>query len=112
MANSYYVDMTVKGSKASLDEIQKIFQQEVSEGQTPKQWYTMGKSVRRMGFNPDDLDIRAYTEQVERIDDGQLTMTYVGAWTHQPDLLKCIGKRWPDVTIDWQGIDEFGQFSN
>lgn len=110
MANKYYMDLAIKGRKASLDELEKILQQEIDEGQTMHEYYTMHKSIKRMGFNPADLDIRAYTEQVQRMDDNNLSVIYVGAWSHQPDVLKCIRKKWPDVTIDWQGVDEFGQF--
>lgn len=79
MANNYYVDMAIHGRKESLDELQNILQQELYEGQSWEDWYTMDKSLRRMGFDPDKLDVRAYTEQVERMTDNDLSVIYVGA---------------------------------
>ena len=48
-------------------------------------------------------------EYVQRNSDEELAVRYVGAWSPQPGVLFCIRQRWPDVTITWQGVDEFGQ---
>lgn len=110
MANNYNMDLVVRGRKESLDQMQEIFQQEIDEGQTPRDWYTVYKSIRRMGFDPEKIDERrAYMEYVQRNSDEELAVRYVGAWSPQPGVLFCIRQRWPDVTITWQGMDEFGQ---
>ena len=71
----------------------------------------MHKSIRRMGFDPEKIEERrAYTELVQRNDEGCLAVRYVGAWSPQQGVLFCLRQRWPDVTITWQGIDEFGQY--
>lgn len=110
MANNYNVDLVVRGSKTSLDQMQAILQQEIDEGQTCNDWYTVYKSIRRMGFDPEKIDERrAYTEMVQRNSDEELAVRYVGAWSVQPGVLFCLRQRWPDVTITWEGVDEFGQ---
>ena len=110
MANCYNMDLVVRGSKASLDQMQAIFQQEIDEGQTPQDWYTVHKSIRRMGFDPEKIEERrAYMEYVQRNSDEELAVRYVGAWSPQAGVLSCIRQRWPDVSIVWEGVDEFGQ---
>lgn len=111
MANDYYVDMTIEGRKKSIDELEKILQQEIDEGHTWEHYYTMHKSIERMGFDPDKVeDIRAYTNEVQRLDDTTLSVHYVGAWSVQSGIIKCIHKRWPDLSISWEGVDQFGQY--
>ena len=111
MANNYYMDLVVRGPKKSLDEMQGILQQEIDEGQTLMDWYTMHKSIKRMGFDPEKIgERRAFMEYLQRNDDNCLAVRYVGAWSPQYGVLACLRQRWPDVTITWQGIDEFGQY--
>lgn len=111
MANNYYVDLAIQGRKSDLDEMQKIFQQELDEGQSLHDYWTIHKTVKRMGFDPDKIeDCRAFTESVQRMDDNNLAIMYVGAWDEQSGLLFCIRQRWPNISISWYGIDEFGQY--
>ena len=110
MANNYCMDLLVRGPKESLDEMQAILQKEIDEGRTPDDWYTVHNSIRRMGIDPDKIEERrAYTEYLQRNDDNSLAVRYIGAWSPQPGVLWCLRHRWPDVTIVWEGIDEFGQ---
>lgn len=105
------MDLVVIGPKKSLDEMQSILQQEIDEGQTCEDWYTIYKSIKRMGFDPAKAgEIRAYTELVQRNEDKQLAVRYVGAWGPQSGVMNCLRKRWPEVTIVWQGIDEFDEY--
>lgn len=110
MANCYYMYLDITGPKKSLDEMQAILQQEIDGGQTNEDWYTIHKSLKRMGFDPDKIEAkRAYTEEVQREGESKMFVRYVGAWGPQEGVMKCLRQRWPDVTIVWQGIDEFGQ---
>ena len=110
MANNYNMDLVVRGSKKSLDEMQGILQQEIDEGQTDADYYTVHRSLKRMGYDPEKIECRAYMEELQRRDDGCLCVRYVGAWSPQYGLLRRLRQRWPDITITWQGIDEFGQY--
>ena len=109
MANCYNVCLAIRGRKEVLDEIQTLFQQEIDEGQTAREYYTMGKTLRRMGYDPDKLDWRAYTDRLDRVDDGKLYIEYTGAWTPKPQVIVAIRDRWP-VETEWYGVDEFGQY--
>lgn len=110
MANCYYMDLMVTGSKKSLDEMQNILQQEIDEGQTIEDYYTVHKSIKRMGFNLEKIENRrAYMDYLQRDEDECMTVRYVGAWGPQPGVLYCLHQRWPDITIVWEGVDEFGQ---
>lgn len=109
MANWYYMNLMVTGPKKSLDEMQSILQQEIDGGQTCEDYYTIYKSLALMGFDPDKIEgKRAFTENVQRDDDNSLAVRYVGAWGPQEGVMHCLRQRWPDVTIVWNGIDEFG----
>lgn len=109
MANCYNVCLAIRGKKAVLDEIQKLFQQEIDEGQTPEVYYTMGKTMKRMGFDTNVIDVRAYTETLDRVDDEKLYLNYTGAWGPQPHAIIAIREKW-GVDIEWSGVDEFGQY--
>lgn len=108
MANRYYVNLALRGEKKVLDEIETLFQKEIDEGQTYNHYYTMNKSVRRMGYNPDMINCRAYTESLSRVDDEKLYLNYIGAWSCKSEVIIAIRLRWP-VKIDMNGVDEFGQ---
>lgn len=104
------MNLVVTGPKKSLDEMQAILQQEIDEGKTNEDYYTIYKSLKRMGFNPDKIEgKRAFTENVEREADDRLSVRYVGAWGPQEGVMHCLRQRWPDLTIVWEGIDEFGE---
>lgn len=111
MANCYYVNLTIRGKKEVLDEIQTLFQQEIDEGQTSDHWYTMGKTLERMGYDADKLDWRSYTDWVGREEDKDRTLhlRYIGAWTEKPQVIIAIKQRW-QVEVDVMGVDEFGQY--
>lgn len=110
MANDYYVDLVVRGRESDLDKLESILQQEINGGQTRQDYYTFYKSIAAMGFDPSTVESRrAYTEQLQRQDSNILSVRYCGAWSFQPGVLRCIHKRWPDFSLRWQGIDEFGQ---
>lgn len=109
MANCYYVCLAIRGKKDVLDEIQTLFQQEIDEGQTTEDFYTMHKTLRRMGYDPDKLDWRSYTETLDRVDYEKLYLNYTGAWSPRQQVIIAIKDKWP-VEIEWQGVDEFGQY--
>jgi hypothetical protein len=110
MANEYRVEMVVRGSKKDLDELESILQAEVDADQTREDYYTFHKSIVAMGFDPNTVEHhRAYVESIGRNDDGSLWVHYCGAWSYQPGVLRCIHKRWPELTLEWSGVDEFGQ---
>ena len=110
MANDYRVELTIKGKKSDLDTIETIFFRNSQMKQTFDAWYLIPRAIEDMGFNPDTVDdIRAYTKSVIRDDDHTLTLVYVGAWNAQYGVLRCIKKRWSEVTMQWWGADEFGQ---
>lgn len=109
MANCYFVCLAIRGRKNVLDEIQKTFQQEIDEGQTLAEYYTMGKTLRRMGYDPDKMDWRSYTDTLDRVDDEKLYLYYTGAWGPHPQVIIAIREKW-QVEIGWAGIDEFGQY--
>lgn len=111
MANCFYVELVVRGRKSDLDEIESILQSEIDGGQTQTDWYTFHRSIVAMGFDPDTVaERRAYVEDVQRQSDGVFAVRYCGAWDFQPGVLRCIHKRWPDVSLEWWGLDEFGQY--
>lgn len=110
MANCFCVELKIKGKKSDLDTIETIFFRNLQIKQTWEAWYLMSRAVEDMGFDPNTVeDIRAYTESVIRDDDHTLTLVYVGAWDAQYGVLRCIKKRWPEVSMRWWGMDEFGQ---
>lgn len=109
MANCYNVCLAIRGRKEVLDEIQELFQQEIDEGQTPDVYYTMGKTLRRMGYDPYKLECRAYTESLDRVDHEKLYLNYTGAWGAKPQVIIAIRDRW-QVEVEWSGVDEFGQY--
>lgn len=111
MANYYFMDCVIKGSKKSLDEMQAILQQEIDEGQTEDDFYTFHKSIKRMGFDVEKIEERrAFMEQLQRNDETSLAVRYVGAWSPQSGVFFCLRQRWAGITIEWTGIDEFGQY--
>lgn len=110
MANVFMVNMVVRGRRKDIDELAYILQQEIDGGQTCEDYYTFHKSIVAMGFVPDTVPYhRAYVESLGRNDDGSLWVHYCGAWSYQPGVLRCIHKRWPGLTMEWAGVDEFGQ---
>ena len=109
MANCYDVSLAIRGKKEVLDEIQNLFQKELDEGQTNADYYTMHKTLRRMGYDPDKLEWRAYTSNVERPADDKLFIDYTGAWSAKPQVIIAIREKW-QVEIEWEGVDEFGQY--
>ena len=110
MANNYSVELRVSGRKSDLDEIEKIFTDNKNVDRNWSAWYMVGLAIEAMGFDPETVENRrAYTENVERVFDDALRIDLVGAWRCPYGVLRCIKKRWPDVTINWSGVDEFGQ---
>ena len=109
MANCYRVSLRIRGEEKVLDEIQTLFRKEIDEGQTGECWYTLGKTLKRMGYDPDKLDWRAYTCDVYRNFDDELYVRYTGAWDPKPQVIIAIRERW-QVEIEWEGVDEFGQY--
>lgn len=111
MANLYYIEMLVKGRKSDLDELQAILQEEIDGGQSRNDYYTFYRSVKAMGFDPESVpDRRAFTDSLQRIEDDVLWVLYVGAWDVEPGVMQSIHQRWPDLTFEWFGVDEFGQY--
>lgn len=109
MANNYSVELFVGGCKSDLDEIEKIFTDNLNVDRNWSAWYMVGLAIETMGFAPETVENRrAYTENVERVFDDALRIDLVGAWRCPYGVLRCIKKRWPDVTINWSGVDEFG----
>lgn len=110
MANTYYVDLMVSGRIDDLDELEIILKHEIDHGQTEEDYYTFHHSIEEMGFDPKTVDDRrAYTEDIDRIHDCLLNVHYCGAWSFCPGVLRCIHKKWPNLTLEWEGVDEFGQ---
>lgn len=111
MANNYSVELCVIGRKSDLDEIEKIFTDNKNVDRDWSAWYMVGLAIEAMGFDPETVEERrAYTENVSRIDDEDLVISLVGAWCCPYGVLRCIKKKWPGVTINWSGVDEFGQY--
>lgn len=112
MANLYYVEMLVKGRKSDLDELQAILQKEIDGGQSCNDYYTFHRSVKAMGFDPESVpNRRAFTGSLQRMGDDVLWVLYVGAWDEEQGVMQSIHQRWPDLTFEWFGVDEFGQFA-
>ena len=110
MANLYSVEMLVKGRKSDLDELQAILQKEIDGGQSFNDYYTFHRSIEAMGFDRDSVPAhRAFTDSLQRMDDDVLWVMYAGAWDEQPGVMQSIHQRWPDLTFEWFGVDEFGQ---
>ena len=110
MANCYRVELKIEGKKSDLDTIETIFFRNSQMEQTLDAWYLIPHAIEDMGFASDTVgDIRAYTKCVIRDDNHTLVIVYVGAWDAQYGVLRCIKKRWPKVTMQWWGVDEFGQ---
>lgn len=112
MANLYFVEMLVKGRKSDLDELQAILQKEIDGGQSCNDYYTFHRSVKAMGFDHESVpNRRAFTGSLQRMEDDVLWVLYAGAWDVQPGVMLSIHQRWPDLTFEWFGVDEFGQFA-
>ena len=112
MANLYFVEMLVKGRKSDLDELQAILQEEIDGGQSRNDYYTFYRSVKAMGFDPESVpDRRAFTDSLQRMEDDVLWVLYAGAWDVETGVMQSIHQRWPDLTFEWLGVDEFGQYA-
>lgn len=75
MANNYSVELCVSGCKSDLDEIEKIFTDNLNVDRNWSAWYMVGLAIEAMGFDPETVeDRRAYTDNVSRIDDEDLVM--------------------------------------
>lgn len=102
MANDCSVTLTIKGKKETLDEIEKLFRRELKEGQTYNDYYTLWKTIVRMGYDSEKIDCRAYTCGVKRDNDEKLSVDYIAAWDYKPQVIIAICQRWK-VDIHYEG---------